>query len=298
LINEEEIVTVGESSTETLDLVHPSSTFSCGLLVYVSFSKTANPQKVLQAATTLVNLPILTLGVWGDGESSTQNVLELTTTMTDDTARPLSVQLVLVPQANLISKIRSQGLSIQYHDQADKDQGKELYNLFVDYTRALCLKHQCRQQGQPIPSFVANLLSPSPSTATTNYTPDVSLPPDQIFRHDPHFAGCSDFDDNGVPLQNSQGDPLTKSGIKKLVKIQNAHAKKHEKYLKEGGGNKERETNPSTKQQVGLVALDEEKQPPDWSLLTTVQILAGTFGGRQGLEIVSDMGPFCHLVSI
>ena len=84
LIDESETVTVGTDGS-----------FS-GILVYTSFAKSATKQKVLQAAKTIMNLPILTRGLWGDG-SEPVSVLDM--------ASAGGAGVMLVPQANLISKV-------------------------------------------------------------------------------------------------------------------------------------------------------------------------------------------------
>ena len=109
LIDELEYVTVGGVDS------------SCGILAYVSFASSTTPQQVEQAAQTLLNLPVLTTGLWGDGASSTVSILALSADTTS------SCSLVIVPQANLISKVRQNGKSIQYHLQVNKEKGQELY---------------------------------------------------------------------------------------------------------------------------------------------------------------------------
>jgi len=108
LLNEEQWVTVGEED---------NSSSSCGLLAYISFGSSTSQSQVEAAAQTLLNLPVLTTGLWGDS-SSTQSILSLATASTS------SCSLVIVPQANLISKVK--GKTIQYHGQIDKDSGEQL----------------------------------------------------------------------------------------------------------------------------------------------------------------------------
>jgi hypothetical protein len=99
LIDELKYVTVGGGGDDS----------GCGLLAYVSFASTATPSQVEQAARTLLNLPILTTGLWGDDGSSTMSVIALAAEPTS------SASLVVVPQANMISKVKKDGKSIQYH---------------------------------------------------------------------------------------------------------------------------------------------------------------------------------------
>jgi len=63
----------------------------------VSFTTNATKEKTLQAAKVIVNLPVMTRGSWGDG-SSPESLL----TMAMNGCCPT---LLLVPQANLISKV-------------------------------------------------------------------------------------------------------------------------------------------------------------------------------------------------
>ena len=87
LLDESEWVSVGE------DPEH------CGLLVYVSFEKSATQESTKNSASTVMNLPVLTTGLWGDGVSRQMSVLDLAA------AHPNRASIVIVPQANLISKV-------------------------------------------------------------------------------------------------------------------------------------------------------------------------------------------------
>jgi len=119
LLHETEWVSVGTTSSttahhdETNDaLLHHETTQQqqqqqqqqqhCGLLVYVSFANTADRCAVQRAAQSIVQIPVLTTGQWGDGVSQTQSLLQLAAATLEQT---VSTSLVLVPQANLISKV-------------------------------------------------------------------------------------------------------------------------------------------------------------------------------------------------
>jgi hypothetical protein len=86
LLDETHTVTVGGAST------------FAGILVYTSFGTRCTREKVLQLARTLLNLPVLTTGLWGDG-SEPVSVLDMAT------QNHGGVAIMLVPQANLISKV-------------------------------------------------------------------------------------------------------------------------------------------------------------------------------------------------
>ena len=310
LIDESKVVTVGvgndddKSSSSSSSLLmspsaSPSSSPSVGLLAYISFSKTSTNQHVEQAATTLLNLQVLTLGGWGDG-TSTQSILELASEKQQAIIKKedgdiYNLSIVLIPQADLICKVKRNGKSIQYHDQISKTKGEELYKLFVDQVRTQLIEHQTNSQQN------------KKTSATNNKpgTPDPSIPPEDLFRL--HFDNAyGSFDENGFPLTTKSSDngeeeyiPLSKSAKKKLTKIYDAHIKRHEKFLKEGG-NASTEKNTVSQEvakREGDIGEHKEEQQEN-SINKLVTIVAGSFGKRQGIEIYSDMGPFCHIVEI
>jgi hypothetical protein len=183
--------------------------------------------------------------------------------------------LLLLRLTVLAPQVRSQGKSIQYHGQIDKRQGKVLYELFVDYVKALCLEHQCNTRNQSVPKFVTSLLNPPTNSV------DASTQPSEMFRD---WTLYSAWDDHGLPLTDSSGQPLTKSATKKCKKLMEVHAKKHQKHLNRRSGD------PVHPEEL-----------LDWTLLderTFIRIVAGIYGARQALEMSSDMGPFCHVVSL
>ena len=89
LVDETHTVTVGGEDT---------CSSSVGLLAYASFGKGCTRNAVLQLARTILNLPVLTSGLWGDG-SEPASVLDIATQKSG------GVAVMLVPQANLISKV-------------------------------------------------------------------------------------------------------------------------------------------------------------------------------------------------
>jgi D-Tyr-tRNAtyr deacylase len=184
----------------------------CGLLVYVSFSRHATPDCAVKAAHTIVNLPLLTEGVWGDGVSRTFAAL-------NQQQYDLGVDrsIVLVPQANLICKVKQQGKSVQYHNQATFAQGRELYLMLVRHVRHLVNEH-CGNDIRKV-------------------------------RGEGESEGAA-----AAPVTGEQGD---RSSLSEVDTTSNAH-----------------------------------------QLRGPVEVVAGTFGTRQGLTIESDMGPFCHVVNL
>ena len=85
---------------------------------------------------------------------------------------------------------------------------------------------------------------------------------------------------------------LTKSGRKKLSKIYDAHMKKHIKWKEENGG--------TTTEAIPTPSIaTQETSPPDEQYDDSLDpafchFIKGSFGKRQGLEFISDMGPFVH----
>eukprot|EP00525_Craspedostauros_australis_P003231 CAMPEP_0198129658 /NCGR_PEP_ID=MMETSP1442-20131203/52244_1 /TAXON_ID= /ORGANISM="Craspedostauros australis, Strain CCMP3328" /LENGTH=358 /DNA_ID=CAMNT_0043790099 /DNA_START=103 /DNA_END=1179 /DNA_ORIENTATION=- len=264
-----------------------------GILAYVSFSKTANRETVQQAARTLLNLPVVTIGSWGDG-STTQSLLQMAKKL-ETTANPTRVHpllfLIIVPQANLISKVKSQGRSIQYHHQIQKDLGKELYEHFNDCLRSMLLEQQCQCRG-----IAMTASSLSSQNKTKSSIPDPSIPPSRLFEDAAQYQGLytAERDENGLPVTNrTTNEALTKSAKKKLRKVLEAHNKRHDKYLAQKPDASKAPT--VAESSVSSKMEDKESMQLDPKFVTLV---CGTFGKRQGLTFHSDMGPFCHVVQI
>lgn len=58
------------------------------------------------------------------------------------------------------------------------------------------------------------------------------IPPAQWFRR--QTDKFSAWDDNGLPTHNKDGDPVTKSALKKIQKEMQVQHKRHDKYLSAG----------------------------------------------------------------
>ena len=99
LINEDNAVRVGATTTSSFDDEESPKDKCCGMLVYVSFAKGATQAMVQAAGKIIVNLPILTFGAWGDGVSKNMNVLDLAVHQQN------AASLVIVPQANLTCRV-------------------------------------------------------------------------------------------------------------------------------------------------------------------------------------------------
>ncbi|KAL7448719.1 hypothetical protein ACHAWC_000867 [Mediolabrus comicus] len=248
-------------------------------VVYFFASSSSVPQ-VETAAQTLLNIPVLTTGLWGDGES-VESLLSLAA------ASSSSCSLIIIPQANLISKVKQQGKSIQYHGQINKQRGSELYDHFCSYIQGLLLEAQCEIRSQDLPDwYLKRRAFLQQQQQQRSYS--AATPPEQIFQDDTKY---SEWDEKGIPTKDSEGVELTKSGRKKLSKIYDAHMKKHIKWKEENGGTTNALPTPSIATQ--------ETSPPDEQYDDSLDpafchFIKGSFGKRQGLEFISDMGPFVH----
>jgi hypothetical protein len=198
-----------------------------------------------------------------------------------------------------------------------------LYRFFVDSIRAgviLAAAHfydddddgsPSKRQELP-PDFVAwktqrdnQLMMPEVPTSTTTALLDPAVSATQVFRSDPTYGS---FDNTtGFPLTMADGQVLSKSAAKKLRKIYDAHARKHVKNTSTPLSSTPpaavaAATSTATAAVVDDVA-PQQQQEPQWSAWmglcsTKCQVVAGSFGKRQGLELVSDMGPFCHVLTL
>mmetsp|Transcript_11187 Transcript_11187/g.14718 ORF Transcript_11187/g.14718 Transcript_11187/m.14718 type:complete len:350 (-) Transcript_11187:320-1369(-) len=318
LLREEEWVSVGYRATESGEEEHEH----CGLLVYISFAVGTTRDMVENAAQTIVNLSLLTSGLWGDGESEPKSLLDFISNA------PSSSSVVLCPQANLISKIRGKS-TLQYRGQCSKQEGEELFICFSAHVIGLLLEHQCKVRWLSLPAQYSAWKQAwaqqqqersyrEQQQQRTETQADPSIPPKDLFvttRADINSV----FDEkDGMPTLDAHGEALTKSAVKKLKKMRDAHAKRHEKWLskqqEQSGGDKGESNNNAKLQQVSgeaknkdphelstaeLLNDNDDGSLPSWvEALDTCQVVVGSFGKRQGLEMYSDMGPFSHVLQL
>lgn len=313
LVNETQVISVGEPSDLLLSNKDQSSSLSsAGVLVYISFAKSATEAKVTQAAKTILNLPILTLGAWGDGED-TKSILQLATNEFSkepgtNSAVSSKLSLLVVPQANLTAKVKKLGKSIQYRDQTSKTHGEELFQHFVKTLETFLQDHAKSLVGQ-------EQSGPRTRTMTSTNKPsqnmvDPSIPPSRLFHQDSTYGSFEEGCDGQVfPVTYANGELLTKSARKKLQKIYAAHVIRHAKYLENRA--KHVVTTKDSREEASSDSIDpidsstqvepesvHDPLPEPLLIPSIIQLVAGTFGKRQALEIQSDMGPFCHVVEI
>jgi len=208
-------------------------------------------------------------------------------------------------------QVKSQGKSIQYHGQIDKARGNELYNCFVQCIRAILLEEQYQNQQQALPDWYASWKQTndptSASASQSNTTPAAADPctlTADIFKDPSRYAS---WDETGMPVTDAAGGPLTKSALKKLRKVRDAHAKRHEKWRAANPGLETRATttfevvdiNATMNDTMTTNGAKAEGRKTQWESVPDASfchVVAGTFGKRHGLEMQSDMGPFCHVL--
>ena len=352
-----------------------------------------------QAAKTILQLPIHTFGRWGDGvttssgegdgdgiknskrrRNQTQSLIHILSSTEhqyhrhrddddDDEQQQQQQQqqwpkmsrisLLIVPQANLISKVYKNGKSIQYQDQiSPKDLGQEMFDKLCATVRTMLIDHQVECRNNTLDKKTNNNNKGSKQNQPT--TPDPSIPPNELFRRGRYEGLYATYDPvTGIPLtlmvkdtgKNNNDDDddehngqkeqentivdinenntISKSARKKLQKIYDAHTKRHEKWKlkqqqtqqvetltvndgggdrcmgcnddKQGGEGQEQTTttiagisDPSVNEEsIKKISLDPRELDPSF-----IQFVTGSFGKRQGLELFSDMGPFCHIVDV
>ena len=357
LLEETHWVTVGDRNLHSSSNENGNDAPHCGLLVYISFASSTTLPQVEEAAQTLLNLPILTSGLWGDGESSTVSIASClqqhehlhndekespSPILTSSSIMPCSI--VIVPQSNLISKVKQHGKSIQYHGQIQKEKGRHYYHYFCDCVRGRVLEMQCEVTREDLPEWYTRQRAAATAAAgrvgvgggvkqegiaamssSSKHQPNStqssnSILPENLFRDS---AKYSSWNLEGFPTKDADGNSLSKSAMKKLVKIYDAHCKRHAKWKKE---QQQQQHHPQHQCMIGKtipivatitdakeVDLSNESnadettnssspQPPlpsqqqwDESLDPTFcHVVTGSFGKRQGLEFNSDMGPFVH----
>eukprot|EP00816_Leptocylindrus_hargravesii_P001939 CAMPEP_0196814014 /NCGR_PEP_ID=MMETSP1362-20130617/40794_1 /TAXON_ID=163516 /ORGANISM="Leptocylindrus danicus, Strain CCMP1856" /LENGTH=407 /DNA_ID=CAMNT_0042190495 /DNA_START=141 /DNA_END=1364 /DNA_ORIENTATION=- len=269
-----------------------------GIIAYVSFASTNHSTQeklsmVFTAARTLLNLPLVTLGKWGDG-SRAKSVLKMASELdssdnvTDDATANndelKGIFVMVVPQANLICKVKNVGKSVQYHQQINKDEGRRLYEDFIRALKLVSLEHQLTSRNIAVPEHIRKSIK-AYTELRKDQTPP-SCPPEQMFKNKSLY---SSWDDSGFPLTNAEGDALavteTKSTMKKLRKLFDAQKKRYSKYMQSGVS---KEKGSGGEDTFKALHLDD----------AFISIIPGTFGNLQALHLSSDMGPFCHVVNL
>lgn len=271
-----------------------------GLLVFISFSNVATEAMIEKAAKTVLNLPIMSeTGVWGDG-TATDSMLDILLNKTkavrgnkdkEKETIHTGMSMIIVPQANLICKIKQNGKSIQYHDQCPKEKGLLYYQKFCDTMETLLIEHEhyC---------LVGKRISNRNNKKAVTLDTDPTIPPNELFtRNNKNSDGellYATFDKLGIPLTLNDGGKVSKNAQKKFLKQYNAQQKRYDKYLLETKDAATTVTSSNTTK----AAVNKQTKSFDQLSPTFLQLIRGSFGKRQALEFQSDMGPFSHVVEI
>eukprot|EP00667_Euglena_gracilis_P018063 EG_transcript_19141 len=181
-----------------------------GLVVYVSFAKGATEARVLKAARTLLHLPLVTEGKWGDGVQPA-SVLQ-------KCSEGVECSILVVPQASLSCKVK--GKLFNYRGQLEKDMSRQFYDTFV----------------AELSTAAHEAFNPTPPKAKAR-KPEVPPEDPLIFFHEGIYAGkYSEYDDRGVPIRTSDGQDLSKAHAKKLERLHCQQVEKYRKHLARLGG--------------------------------------------------------------
>mmetsp|Transcript_5420 Transcript_5420/g.7549 ORF Transcript_5420/g.7549 Transcript_5420/m.7549 type:complete len:124 (-) Transcript_5420:117-488(-) len=108
------------------------------------------------------------------------------------------------------------------------------------------------------------------------------------------------FDEEGFPLTEKDGQPVSKKLKKKLTRLHAAQKKKWEKH---------KMTSDGPAKMVSGSEKEEEKKGPNalmkgfgsrtgeaCDVEGIVRLVAGSFGNRQGFTSKAELGPFSHVL--
>ena len=197
----------------------PVCSIKRGLVVYVSFTKDADASAARKAGKLLLKLPLLSAsGSWGD-ETRPLSFTRLR-------SQGIPVQIMILPQAALVSRVRKGGL--QYRDQCGRGEGAALYTLFVETIVEGCCGRKGKVEGG---GGGGGGKKKKKKMGTNKHGGDSSLlvSPMRMFQDEERWEGqFSAYDDDGLPTRDREGKPLSKGRIKKYRKIQMARSKKYE----------------------------------------------------------------------
>jgi hypothetical protein len=245
-----------------------------GLVVLVSLGEGSSSALVSKAADAVLQLPLSTTGEWGDGSKS---LSALKVRMGGQ-----AQSVLLIPQACLTSEAR--GRSLKYHKQLERTLGARL---FCELEAALSgaaqrglLELAFRHEG----AFA--LLSPL-------------LPADLAFG-----AHWGAYDARGVPTHDRAGQELPKAERKRLDTLwklldgalRAAAPLRAARALVEQA----RRTYSGVPEAEAELARLQQDAPADAlraAAHSPIDVVAGTFGGRQGLRLDAELGPSTHVLS-
>merc|ERR1712228_539604 len=119
------------------------------------------------------------------------------------------------------------------------------------------------------------------------------IPPAQFFKAGENEGKYSQYDSRGVPTHSADGAELPKSALKKLEKIYAGHVKKYAKASDKTENGVSTSSATAAEKAPSKDSVEAELPPvPEGACLPDIR--HGTFGGRQGFEMVSA-GPLTHM---
>jgi hypothetical protein len=179
---------------------------------------------------------------------------------------------------------------------------------------AAVFEYQCFSLGKETPDWFQewiNQMHQLTKDPTISQSFNPSIAPINMFRSlDPPAYRSFDVE-TGLPLTDLLDALLSKSSLKKLRKAQDLHQKRHQKWLQQQSHSDASTKSPKYTLDDRNTSKDEDAWPTSTELNCPLpvgwkstldpsfcMVVSGTFGKRQGLQILSDMGPFCHVVQI
>ena len=109
----------------------------------MSFSTDTSLEHILKAALTALNIQILAIGHRCDPNDKKYSALQLTSHSNKSRE---GVAIIIVAQANIISKIIQLGKLIQYYNNTSKSKVELYYTTFLKCFKILCLVHYLKTQ--------------------------------------------------------------------------------------------------------------------------------------------------------
>jgi D-Tyr-tRNAtyr deacylase len=183
--NRAELLVDNKDRWETIDI---------GLIVYVAFSGDASMStasnivqaQLKKAALAVLNLPLLTLGMWGDG-SDTRSLLSLA----EEGHHP---GIMIIPQAALGASMDGKK-HIKYNGQVDAEEARVRYESFIDVVcrEAIFALDQKSREAAAIQAMQARLAARSGSSLS------------DFFRVGIWTGIFSEYDETGLPTKLADG---------------------------------------------------------------------------------------------
>lgn len=264
-----------------------------GLVFFVSFAQGAAQvdfaRIIRQVAKSLLTAPLSTSDKWTADHTDAESVAALC-----QKGEPQGV--LVVPQASLVSKLEAGDKYLKYHHQCSREDADKLFHCFVDVL-AITARELIAGSAKPKHDAASYQALKAKRVASS------LISPDQLFRVGEYEGKYAQYDERGVPTHSADGAELPKSAAKKLEKVYAGQVKKYEKAVVAGevGLGGASALCDADKGSAELAAKDAEiaeisgvaELPPVPDGMCLPEIHHGTFGGRQGFEMVSS-GPFTH----